>query len=128
MAVIQIKLNDDQFKLLNTTDKWNIDEVPKENWEKIPGIQRLHDKFCIMASGSDVPGILNGMYASAGLDVLCIETRPKKGESEGNAYHYVIQERTDGKYIVGPYRTETKVPHWFDATDLDRYWDQGGIV
>lgn len=127
MGVKQTKLTDEQFNLLKTTDQWNIDEVPQDHWSKIPGIQRLHDTISIMASGSTTPGLLNGLSALAGLDVLCLEPRPKKNEPEGNAYHYVVQERADGKYLIGPFRNETIVPHWFEAGDLDRYWKDGGI-
>lgn len=125
MGVKQTKLTDEQFGFLKTTNLWNIDEIPKENWPKIPGIQRLHDTFCMMGSGNFLPGTLNGQPAIAGIDVLCIEPRRKPGEPEGNGYHYIIQERTDGKYIVGPYRSETIVPHWFQAEDLDKYWQEG---
>ena len=50
MGVKQTKLTDEQFNLLKTTDQWNIDEVPQDRWPKIPGIQRLHDTFSIMAA------------------------------------------------------------------------------
>ena len=115
-------MTEEQFQLLNITDNWNVDEVPEAHWNKIPGLQRLHDTFSIMASGCATPDILNGQLASAGLDVLCVETDPKKGEPDGNAYHYVVQECEDGKYLIGPCRAETVVPHWFDADDLDGYW------
>jgi hypothetical protein len=50
-------LSREQFNLLSTTDHWSINEVPREHWDRIPGLQRLHDTVAIMASGSYSPGI-----------------------------------------------------------------------
>ncbi|SRR6266446_2493241 len=121
-------LTENQFKLLQTTDGWNIDEVPKEHWDKIPGIERLHDTFGILASGTcSDPKILNSVSSIVGFDVLAHESNPNtaKNEPAGNAYHYVIQklERTDYPYLMhGPFRKETLVDHWFDYEDINRYW------
>lgn len=118
----------EQFALLRTTDDWAIVDVPREHWEKIPGLERLHDTFAVMASGCQTPGVLNGIFANAGLDVLAHETKPKKDEPPGNAYHYVFQSLPDESYLMtGPFKGkygETVVPHWFDADDLDRYWSE----
>ena len=115
-----------QFTAL-TINGWNIDEVQQEYWTKIPGIERTNDVFGVFGSGSNIPQILNGIFAVAGIDVLVHEPNPQtsKGEGEGNAYHYVFQRinRDDFPYLMyGPYKSETIVPHWFDADNLDRYW------
>ena len=103
-----------------------VDEVPRKNWDKIPGLQRLHDTIGVMASGSITnPLVLNGLNTVAGIDVLTHEARPMADEPPGNAYHYVLQETTDSRYpflLHGPYRSKTIVDHWFDAPQLDRYW------
>ena len=123
------KLTQDQFDLLNTTINWKIDEVPREHWGKIPGIQRLHDTFSIMASGTlDDPQLMNNINnIVAGMDVLTHERNPKyKGEKEGNAYHYVLQSVDDPDYpylIYGPFYSESVVDHWFEADDLNKYWE-----
>jgi hypothetical protein len=61
----------------------------------------------------------------AGIDVLAHESNPRKGEPEGNAYHYVFQRTSDPNCpytMYGPFKSETIVNHWFDAEDLDNYW------
>lgn len=52
------------------------------------------------------------------------ETNPKKGEPEGNAYHYVVQQTSDSDFpyiLYSPFSTEARVGHWFTADDLDEY-------
>lgn len=121
-------LTEEQYDKLCTTDGWKLNEVPAENWEKIPGLIRLEDTVAIMASGTvSDPRILNTIHAIAGFDVLVYESHPMvhKAEPEGNAYHYVIQKINYDRYpylIYGPYRSETRVDHWFEADDLDLYW------
>jgi hypothetical protein len=128
MAAKRTLLTQEQFDRLGLVG-WTIDEVPREHWSKIPGLQRLQDTFAVMASGSVVnPGILNGINAVAGIDVLAHETRPMAKEPPGNAYHYVIQKTSDDRFpyiLHGPFRSETIVEHWFDADQLDRYWSDG---
>jgi len=127
-----VDLTQEQFDLLRTTEGWNIDEVPRKHWNKIPGIQRLDDTFAIMASGSfSDPSLMNNINnIVAGIDVLVHEKKPKIhiGESEGNAYHYVFQYtgNPERPYIMyGPFITEMVIPHWFNVTDLDNYWKTG---
>jgi hypothetical protein len=121
-------LTQEQFDQLCTTDGWNIDEVPKKNWEKIPGLIRREDTVAIMASGTvSDPRILNQIHAIAGFDVLVHELHPMvhKAESEGNAYHYVIQKINNDRYpylMYGPISSGTRVDHWFEADDLNSYW------
>jgi hypothetical protein len=125
MAIKHTPLTQAQFDQLALVD-WTINEIPREIWPKIPGLQRLQDTFSVMGSGSVVnPGILNGINAVAGIDVLAYERNPMGGEPEGNAYHYVIQKISDPRYpyvLHGPFKSETIVDHWFDAPQLDRYW------
>lgn len=115
-----------QFDLITTGGGWCIDEVPQEYWKHIPGLQRLQDTIAIMASGTaSEPKVLNGIRSYAGLDVLTHEPDPHPGEPEGNAYHYVFQQVPDPRYpyiMHGPFRSETAVPHWFDADNLSVYW------
>lgn len=127
MVVKRRLLTEDQFRLLKTTDGWNIDEVPSEHWSKIPGLQRLEDTVGIMASGSNAQ-ILNGVRAVVGIDVLVHERNPMihKNEPEGNAYHYVVQKINDSRFpyiLHGPFKAQTIVPHWFEADALDVYWN-----
>jgi len=128
MAIKRKALTEEQFRSLNTTDGWSVDEVPKKDWAKIPGLQRRNDTIGIMASGSMTdPRVLNKINAIAGFDVLVNESNPmaRKMEPEGNAYHYVIQKiaREDFPYILhGPYRSGMQVSHWFEAPDLVAYF------
>ena len=130
MAIKRTPLTKEQFRLIKTTSGWNIDEVPREHWSKIPGLQRLDDTIGVMASGcSDDPKVLNNIKAIAGMDVLVHETNPivDKDEKEGNAYHYVIQKINDDRFpsiLHGPIKSETIVPHWFEAEDLNVYWEE----
>jgi hypothetical protein len=129
MAMKRLPLTQEQFDQLPVADHWQIDEVPRELWDRIPGLQRLQDTFAIMGSGSvSDPGLLNGIMSIAGIDVLVNEPNPMAGEPPGNAYHYVFQKTNHAgfPYIMhGPYISETVVPHWFDAPDLERYWGGG---
>jgi hypothetical protein len=71
------------------------------------------------------PRLLNGIHAIAGFDHLVFERRPRPGEPAGNAYHWVIQAITDRRFpflLHGPFKSETRVPHWFDSDDLALYW------
>ena len=119
-------LTEEQFRQLPLGPGWEINDVPPEIWPKIPGLVRPDETIAVMASGSTGdPRILNELRAIAGVDVLVHETNPKSGEPEGNAYHFVFQKIRDHRYpflMHGPFRTETVVPHWFDAADLDCYW------
>jgi len=128
MTIKKIPLTKEKFDLLKTTEGWNIDEVPKEYWKNIPGIQRLQDTIGIMASGSSSdPRIMHGINAIAGIDVLTFESKPNydKGEKEGNAYHYVFQLTGDSNYpytMYGPYTHGMNISHWYDVNDLETYW------
>ena len=119
-------LTQDQFDELQLLPDWQIDEVPQEHWKKIPGLARPDDTFAVMASGSiSNPQTLNGINAIAGLDILVHEGRRKPDELPGNAYHFVIQKIDDPRYpylIHGEFKSETIVPHWFEADNLDVYW------
>ncbi len=126
MARKRTPLTSEQFSKLKLTGGWNIDDVPRERWNDIPGLQRLDDTVAVMASGCvDDPKILNGILANAGLDILVSEANPKPHEPEGNAYHYVIQEvkHPEFPYVLhGPYRSQTMVNHWFDVEQVETYW------
>jgi hypothetical protein len=128
MAVKRTPLTQEQFDRLQLVGGWTIDEIPREHWDKIPGLQRLQDTFAVMSSGCVIaPGVLNGINAVAGLDVLVQEPRPMAKEPPGNAYHYVVQRTSDTRFpfiMHGPFKSETLVEHWFDAPQLDRYWSQ----
>jgi hypothetical protein len=125
MSVKRTPLTQGQWDRLGLVG-WTIDEVPSKYWRIIPGLKRLQDTFGIMASGSITnSGMLNGINAVAGIDVLVQEPRPRPNEPPGNAYHYVIQKIADERYrflLHGPFRGETVVDHWFDAPQLDPYW------
>src|SRR5260370_381018 len=118
MAVKRTPLTQEQFDRLGLAG-WTIDDVPREHWDKIPGLQRLQDTFAVMASGCVAnPGVRTGINAVAGFDVLAHEPRPMVKEPPGNAYHYVIQKTSDTRFpyiLHGPFRSETIVDHWFDA-------------
>lgn len=128
MGIKITPLTEEKFNLLSTTIEWNIDEVPRDHWDKIPRLQRREDTFGVLASGTMTDGqVLNGIHAIAGIDVLVHERNPMvdKNEPEGNAYHYVIQKINDKRFpylMYGPFKSETIVPHWFDSDDLDKYW------
>ncbi len=125
MTIKATLLTIDEFDQLSLNPNWELTDIPPENWNKIPGIERLKDTFAMMGSAcpSD-PHILNKLSSIAGIDVLTLESNPKVGEPEGNAYHYVFQLTNDPKYpykMYGPFKLETRVPHWFEVKDLDNY-------
>jgi hypothetical protein len=85
MGAKRTLLTQEQFDRLQLVG-WTIDEVPQALWPSIPGLQRLQDTFAIMANGSVAnPGVLNGINAVAGFDVLVQEPRPMANEPPGNA-------------------------------------------
>lgn len=122
-------LTTEQFELIGSVPDWQCHDIPVEDWSKIPGLQRLHDTIAVMGSASITnPKILNNIEAVAGMDVLAHESHPrvKKGETDGNAYHYVVQRIDHPAYpyiLHGPFRCETLVRHWFEDDDLSVYWD-----
>jgi hypothetical protein len=118
-------LTTQQFEMLSQVQGWEIFEIPKESWKSIPGLTRQEDTIAIMGS-ADVYNekLLNKIHSIAGFDQLVFENRPHPGEPEGNAYHYVIQQttRSDYPYILhGPFTSETRVGHWFNSDDIDKY-------
>jgi hypothetical protein len=129
MRTKKVPITKKQYAQFFTTVEWNIDEVPQKNWGKIPRLVRQKDTLAIMASGTiSDPKVLNGIHAIAGFDVLVHEPNPMvhKDEPEGNAYHYVIQKISDDRFpylMYGPFKSETRVKHWFQADDLDSYWE-----
>lgn len=130
MKTKRVPITKDQYDKFITTVGWNIDEVQKDNWDKIPGLVRQEDTFAIMSSGTiSDPRVLNEIHAVAGFDVLVHEKNPMvhKNEPEGNSYHYVFQSISDDRYpylMYGPFKSETRVDHWFEADDLDSYWQE----
>ncbi len=130
MGIKRTLLTAKQFKLIDTTVDWNIKEVPPNHWDKIPGLQRRNDTFAILASGTMTdPQLLNSIESIAGMDVLVNETHPKIefNEPDGNAYHYIVQKINETRYpyiLHGPFKTETKIAHWFEASDLAIYWNE----
>lgn len=116
-------MTEEQFKLLIQAGGWTVDEVPRDQWKHLPDWMRGESVLAIFASGCmNQPKVLNGMNSIGGLDFLRHETKPKKDEPEGNAYHYVMVKTDEGVKLYGPFRSETFVPHWFEAEDLDKYW------
>jgi hypothetical protein len=118
-------LTESQFDELAHLEGWTIEEIPRSTWEQIPGLPRKAETIAVMGSGNFPPGALNGISAVVGLDVLAHETRPKPGEKPGNAYHMVIQKIADQRYpylMHGPFKSETLVPHHFEAEDLNVYF------
>lgn len=128
MTTKRTPMTEEQFALLGKLQGWSIDEVPKENWQLIPGLERKHDTFAVMASGNyNDSKTLNGVNAIVGFDALALEPNPKLEEPEGNAYHYVVQKINHPNYpylLHGPFRSETLVKHWFDCPQLDNYWKE----
>jgi len=131
MSIKPTRLTQKQFELLNTTDDWDLCDVPPKHWGNIPGIQRRRDTFAIKGSANITdPQVLNGINSIAGLDVLTCEKNPKEGEPEGNAYHYVIQQINDPCYLYlmhGPFKSGMFVEHWFKTEQLDRYWKDKSV-
>ena len=128
MTTKRTPMTEEQFALLGKLEGWGIDEVPKENWNLIPGLERKQDTFAVMASGCfQDPKILNDINSVVGFDALAHEPNPKPNEPEGNAYHYVVQKISHPQYpylLHGPFRSETLVKHWFESEQLDNYWKE----
>ena len=133
MSLKHINITQAQFASFFKLDEWHVYDIPKEYWGKIPGIQRLNDTFAIMGSAAiyspQTQNSINDIIA--GIDVLTLEKNPKtnKNELPGNAYHYIFQSINDSDfpYIMhGPYTEDKlmKIPHWFNAEDLDEYWPE----
>jgi len=115
----------DQVNLLIRNGNWFINDIPVEDWDRLPDWMNGDDTLGILTSGelSD-PRLLNGIQAIGGVDFLRHESRPKEGEPEGNAYHFVIKQESDAKfYLCGPFTKETLVRHWFKSDDLNKYWE-----
>lgn len=120
-------LTSDHFSNLSNLDGWKITEIDEAVWKLIPNLPRKEDTITVMASGNCDPGMLNGIQAIVGMDILVHETNPKPGEKPGNAYHMVIQELNDARFpylMHGPFTQQTIVPHHFDAEDLNRYFEE----
>jgi hypothetical protein len=121
-----VPLSRHQCEILQRDDQWKLFEIPREDWNNIPGLSRVENTFAVMGSADpNDPRLLNMIKRSvAGFDQLVFEPNPKPGETEGNAYHFVIQEsgHEDCPYILhGPFYTEARVAHHFEAGDLDHY-------
>lgn len=110
-----------QYELLVGQQSWQIIDVPRYQWDKFP--DWMGKAAAIMSSGDMTKArILNGEKAVGGVDWLRAEDKPKPGEPEGNAYHYVLLERKDGGFdMLGPFSTEARVNHWFGYDDLATY-------
>ncbi len=115
-----------QYSRIERLQGWKVFGIPRVDWNAIPGLTRLEDTIAIMGSADyNDPRLLNSIQAVAGFDQLVYESNPKPGEPSGNAYHFVVQRsnRQDYPYILhGPFKSETRVKHWFDADDLEVYW------
>lgn len=124
----RIPLTEEESQRVIRDQNWNLFEIPRQDWERIPGLQRLEDTIACMGSASpNEARWLNDRHAVAGFDQLVFESNRKPGEPEGNAYHYVVQEsgRSDYPYILcGPFLTETRVPHHFGPENLNVYDDR----
>lgn len=118
-------LTAEQYENLISSQGWEEFEIPKEKWDTISNLTRKEDTIAMMGSADiNNPKLLNRIYAIAGIDQLVHEIHPKVGEPEGNAYHFVIQltSHSNFPYILhGPFRSETKIGHHFDISDLDKY-------
>lgn len=124
MAPKLFYLNENQGKSLIRAANDDIFEVPISLWEQFQPF-RIEDTIAVMGSANFHDGkVLNGIQAVAGYDQLVVERNPKPGELLGNAYHWVLQQTTNNQYpylLHGPYTKETRVPHHFDAPDIDEY-------
>lgn len=124
-------LTEEQFKCLKGLENWDVFEIPVAEWQRIPNLPRMEDTIAVMASGGFLGTTLNQITAIIGLDILVHETRPTPGEKAGNAYHMVIQKISDIRYpylMHGPFRSETLVPHHFDVSDLNIYFQDGAGI
>ena len=126
MRIKHIPLTAVQFEQLNRVQGWEVYEIPRIDWPNLP---RLKDSIALMGSADiNDPKLLNDIQAVAGLDQLVYESNPKPGEQEGNAYHFVVEQTNDPRcpYLLhGPFKSGTKVKHWFEVQDLDKYWLNG---
>jgi hypothetical protein len=129
MGLNRTPLTEDQFEKMRISTDWSIDEVPPDVWDNIPKLPRRDNLLCVMASGTITDSrILNGIYAIGGMDVLAIEDNRQPNEPEGNSYHLVFAKINDPRYpylMIGPFKSETRVPHWYNADDLSVYWSEG---
>ena len=122
----KIPLTQQQFEKLSNDSEWNLFDMPPKSWKSIPDMPRFEDTFAVMGSADLYnPRLFNMIKRCvAGFDQLVYETKPKPGEPEGNAYHFVVQEsgRKDFPYILhGPFITETQVKHHFRVNDIEIY-------
>lgn len=115
-----------QFETLVYGNQWGTYEIPVQGWWTCQK-HRHSQTFAVIGSADPYnPQLINGIYSIAGFDQLVNETNPKLeiGEPYGNAYHWVIREFKHPLYpysLVGPFRDETTVPHWFHERHLDIY-------
>ncbi len=119
-------LTEDQFRLIVTPPDWRPVEIPLASWLQLPCVQRAYDTVAVMGSGCRFDQrVLHGVLAVAGADALVRERNRKRGEPEGNAYHYVFQRSGHPRFpylVYGPFTSETRVPHWFSSDHLEAYW------
>jgi|GEM_PF-2777888 len=121
------------LQLLKSVPEWAPTEIPLKEMSSIPGLVRSEDTFSLWISGSSSnPQLAHALRnIIVGIDQLVHETKPKldKNEPAGNAYHYVIQKIDYEEYpyiLYGPFVEGTRIPHWFDDSDLDdAYWNTG---
>lgn len=119
-------LRNAQFEKLIGTGEWELHDVPQKDWHLFPDWM-VKDAVGMVISGTGrgitEEKVLNGLSAVGGIDWLRHETKPKGNEPEGNAYHFVICKVSDDEYkVYGTYPKGMKVPHHFDASQLDLYW------
>ena len=127
----RVPLTEQQFRLITVPQNWRPVEIPLSTWFHLPRIVRPYDTVAVLGSGCEnAPRYLNCILGIAGVDVLVLERNRKTGEPEGNAYHCVFQQtgHPGFPYLMhGFFRSETRVPHWFAAEDLDIYWSSRAL-
>lgn len=114
------------LKLFESVSEWTPIEVPLDAISGL-GLVRPQETVSIWISGScSNPQLAQAVSATAGIDVLSLESKPKldKNEPSGNAYHYILQQINNEKFpfmLHGPFETGTIISHWYNAADLDVY-------
>lgn len=122
-------LTAEQFEVLRG-EGWEIRELPRSEWDRIPNLSRRDDLVAVFYSGCMNQGkLLNGIQAVAGFDAVVQETKPKPGEPELNIYHGVIQQLDTTRNAVpfllhAPFTEETLFGHWGGYGTLQEYIDR----
>lgn len=103
---------------------WKVEDIPLDVASRIRKHLGNSDVLAVFSSGIKLPPISqSGHPWRVGIDVVRIESKPKRGEPHLNVYHYAVGNR-DASGLYPAYEIEDGglAPHWADLEDLEIYY------